>query len=95
MPPTLAARVRLLDNTHSDKTDTHDARSTAIVALRTRQLGQIVVEDHHAVLRHRPGTPTLRVVTHSLHQGNLARPIASRATDGLAPADDTHVLRRS
>ena len=44
---------------------------------------------------HRPGTPTLRVVTHSLHQGNLARPIASRATDGLAPADDTHVLRRS
>jgi transposase len=34
VPPKMAARVRLLDNNHSDKTDSHDARSTAIVALR-------------------------------------------------------------
>jgi Transposase len=27
VPPTLAARVRLLDNNHSDKTDSHDTRS--------------------------------------------------------------------
>ncbi len=51
MPPKLAARVRLLDNNHSDKTDTHDARSTAIVALRNARLRQVGLEDHRAVLR--------------------------------------------
>jgi transposase len=51
VPPKLAARVRLLDNNHSDKTDTHDARSTAIVALRNGRLRQIDLQDHHAVLR--------------------------------------------
>jgi transposase len=51
VPPKLAARVRLLDNTHSDKTDTHDARSTAIVAVRSSRLRQVGLEDHRAVLR--------------------------------------------
>jgi transposase len=49
--PKLAARVRLLDNNHSDKTDTHDARSTAIVALRNNRLRHVSLEDHTAVLR--------------------------------------------
>ena len=49
--PKLAARVRLLDNDHSDKTDSHDARSTAIVALRNARLRQVGLEDHTAVLR--------------------------------------------
>jgi transposase len=51
VPPKLAARVRLLDNDHSDKTDTHDARSTAVVALRNHRLRHVGVEDHTAVLR--------------------------------------------
>jgi hypothetical protein len=51
VPPKLPARVRLLDNNHSDKTDTHDARSTAIVALRNHRLHQVSLEDHTAVLR--------------------------------------------
>jgi transposase len=51
VPPKLAARVRLLDNDQSDKTDTHDARSAAIVALRNHRLRHVVVEDHTAVLR--------------------------------------------
>ena len=51
VPPKLAARVRLLDNNHSDKTDSHDARSTAIVALRNRRLRRVSLEDHTAVLR--------------------------------------------
>jgi transposase len=51
VPPKLAARVRLLDNNHSDKTDSHDARSTAIVALRNARLRQVGLEDHTAVLR--------------------------------------------
>jgi hypothetical protein len=51
VPPKLAARVRLLDNDQSYKTDTHDARSAAIVALRNHRLRHVVVEDHTAVLR--------------------------------------------
>ena len=51
VPPKLAARVRLLGNDHSDKTDSHDARSTAIVALRNARLRQVGIEDHTAVLR--------------------------------------------
>lgn len=34
VPPTLSARVRLLDRGCSDKTDAHDARAAAVVALR-------------------------------------------------------------
>ena len=49
--PTLSARVRLLDRGRSAKTDAHDARATAIVALRHANLRRVVVEDHDAVLR--------------------------------------------
>jgi transposase len=38
VPAKLSARVRVLDNECSDKNDTHDARSAAIVALRNRKL---------------------------------------------------------
>jgi hypothetical protein len=51
VPPKLAARVRLLDNNHSDKTDTHDACSAAIVALRNNRLRAVILEDYTAVLR--------------------------------------------
>jgi transposase len=51
VPPTLSARVRLLDSGRSDKNDSHDARSAAVVALRHRSLRQIRAEDHLAVLR--------------------------------------------
>ena len=51
VPPKLAARVRMLDNEQSDKSDRHDARSVAIAALRKRNLNDVSVEDHVAVLR--------------------------------------------
>jgi transposase len=51
VPPKLAARVRVLDNEQSDKSDRHDARSVAIAALRKRNLHDVAVEDHVAVLR--------------------------------------------
>ena len=38
VPATLSARARLLDSGRKDKTDPHDARSAAIVALRHRNL---------------------------------------------------------
>jgi transposase len=51
VPPTLSARVRLLDSTRTDKTDAHDARAAAIVALRHAPLRTVVPVDHTAVLR--------------------------------------------
>jgi transposase len=41
----------LLDSGRSDKTDSHDARSAAVVALRHRSLRPVRLEDHVAVLR--------------------------------------------
>jgi transposase len=51
VPPTLSARVRLLDSGCTDKTDPHDARAAAIVALRHARLRQVMAVDHTAVLR--------------------------------------------
>ena len=51
VPPALSARVRLLDAGRKDKTDVHDARSAAIVALRHRALHAVALEDHRQVLR--------------------------------------------
>ena len=51
VPPTLSARARLLDTARIDKTDAHDARSAAVVALRHSKLRTVVLEDHSAVLR--------------------------------------------
>lgn len=51
VPPTLSARVRLLDRGRTAKTDAHDARAAAVVALRHANLRRIIVEDHDAVLR--------------------------------------------
>lgn len=51
VPPALSARVRLLGSGHSDKTDSHDARSAAVVALRNPRLRVVGGEDQRAVLR--------------------------------------------
>ena len=51
MPPALSARARLLDSGRKDKTDAHDARSAAIVALRNRNLRAVALEDHRQILR--------------------------------------------
>jgi transposase len=49
--PKLAARVRVLDDTQSDKCDRHDARSVAIAALRKPSLRRVEREDQHDVFR--------------------------------------------
>ena len=51
MPATLSARVRLLSGGSARKSDSHDARSTAIAALHGRQLREVGVEDVTMVLR--------------------------------------------
>jgi transposase len=51
VPSTLTARVRLLDRDRSDKTDAHDARAAAVMALRHTNLRTVTAQDHDAVLR--------------------------------------------
>ncbi len=51
VPATLAARVRVLGSTKSQKNDPNDARSVAIAALRQPGLRVVEAEDHVAVLR--------------------------------------------
>lgn len=51
VPATLSARVRLLSGGSARKTDSHDARSTAIAALHGRRLRQVTLEDTTVVLR--------------------------------------------
>jgi transposase len=51
VPPALSARARLLDAGRKDKNDSHDARSTAIVALRHRDLREVTAHDHGQLLR--------------------------------------------
>jgi len=51
VPPKLSARARLLDADNNDKTDRHDARSVATVALRRRGLRAVGTTDYTMVLR--------------------------------------------
>jgi len=51
VPPTLAARVRLLGPSKASKIDSNDALSTAIAGLRHCGLRRVERDDHTAVLR--------------------------------------------
>jgi len=47
-PAALSARARLFGAGRKDKTDAHDARSAAIVALRHQNLRTVALEDHRS-----------------------------------------------
>jgi transposase len=51
VPATLSARVRLLSGGSARKSDSHDARSTAIAALHGQRLREVGLEDVTVVLR--------------------------------------------
>ena len=51
VPPTLAARVRVLGSGKAAKNDPNDALSTAIAALRQRRLRRVSGDDQVAILR--------------------------------------------
>jgi transposase len=51
VPPTLAARVRLLGSTKAAKNDPNDALATAVAGLRHCGLRAVRVDDHAAVIR--------------------------------------------
>ena len=51
VPPKLATRARIFDTGHGRKNDPGDARTVAVVALRTRGLRQVVLDDERLALR--------------------------------------------
>ena len=109
VPAALSARARLLDSSN-DKTDAHDARSAAIVALRHRNLRSVKLEDHRQVLRllarrHHQLTAArtraicrLHAVLAELTEGGLSKNLsAKRAADELRklrPPDPVGIERK-
>lgn len=102
VPPTLAARIRVLGTGRSDKNDPNDALSVAIAALRTPGLRQVAVADHTAILRLLAkrnvdiGNQRSRVVCRlhnvlmELSPGGIAKELnASDATELLESVDPT------
>lgn len=96
VPPTLSARARLLDSGSSDKTDAHDARSAAIVAMRHRGLHQVRPADHAAVLRlladRRHDLVAARITTICRLHALLAQLVPGGANTGLSVTKATVVL---
>lgn len=109
VPPTLAARIRVLGTGRSDKNDPNDALSVAIAALRTPGLREVAMADHTAILRLLAkrnvdiGNQRSRVVCRlhnllmELSPGGIAKELnASDATallDHIEPASPVEVAR--
>lgn len=51
VPPKLSTRARIFDRGHGRKNDPVDARTTAVVALRTKGLREVVADDEMVALR--------------------------------------------
>ncbi|MCW2616058.1 MAG: transposase family protein [Frankiales bacterium] len=51
VPPKLATRARMFDQGHGRKNDPGDARTVAVVVIRTRQLRHVEVEGEMVALR--------------------------------------------
>jgi transposase len=51
IPPKLSTRARMFDVGHGRKNDPGDARTVAVVALRTRNLRQVVLDDEMVAVR--------------------------------------------
>jgi transposase len=97
VPATLSARVRLLDRGHSDKSDPHDARAAAIVALRHNALRVVTPVDHTAVLRlltdrHHDLTALRTQAVCRLH-AVLCTMVPGGAKRGLSAARAAQILR--
>jgi transposase len=110
VPPTLSARVRLLDSGRTDKSDPHDARCAAIVALRHAQLRPVRPVDDSTVLRllanrHHDLTASRTRTICRLHallcvlipggfSGRLGARQAGRVLRGLRPVELVDIERR-
>jgi transposase len=110
VPAALSARARLLDVGRKDKTDPHDARSAAIVALRHRNLRAVTLEDYRQVLRllarrHHQLTAArtraicrLHAVLAEMIEGGLSRNLSAKRAAGelrkLRPTDTIGIERK-
>ena len=97
VPPALSARVRLLDRGRSDKSDAHDARAAAIVAMRHQSLRAVTPVDHTAVLRlladrHHDLTALRTQAICRLH-ALLCAMVPGGAPRGLSATRATQILR--
>jgi transposase len=103
VPAKLAARARVFDTGNGRKTDTADAHSVAVVALRTKDLTPVRVDDEVAVLRllserhdelslarTQTGNRPRRLLLELIPGGAkrfLSAPQATRLLAGVAPTD--------
>ena len=110
VPATLAARIRVLGSSRSDKNDPNDALSVAVAALRASSLRRIVAADHAQVLRLLAkrnidiGSHRSRVVCRlhnllmELSPGGIAKELnasdAARLLEQLQPATAAEAARR-
>jgi transposase len=110
VPATLAARIRVLGSSRSDKNDPNDALSVAVAALRASSLRRIVAADHAQVLRLLAkrnidiGSHRTRVVCRlhnllmELSPGGIAKELnasdAARLLEQLQPATAAEAARR-
>ena len=107
--PKLASRVRLLQAGDTSKNDPHDARSVAVVALRSRACRPVTADDHPAVLkiwsrRHRDLARARNQVACRLHavlcdlvpgghQKEISAAQAARILDRAAPSGAAELAR--
>ena len=96
VPAKLAARVRLFDTGHNRKTDAHDARSIAAVAVRTKTLRVLTVDGELAALRllvdRRDALSRRRVQTVNRLQALLAELIPGQGKKDITAAQAKALL---
>ena len=93
VPAKLAARVRVFDTGQGRKTDATDAHAVVMVALRTRGLRQLIVDEELAVLRLLADRrdELSRTRTQTLNRLNrLHRLLTELVPGGALPAPDRH-----
>ncbi|MDP1794352.1 MAG: IS110 family transposase [Acidimicrobiales bacterium] len=84
VPPMLSSRVRVLGSGKGQKNDPNDALSTAIAALRGRQLRQVEADDHIAILRMLTNRHHQVVALHTQAACRLHAQLANLSPGGLS-----------
>jgi transposase len=108
VPPTLSARVRLLDAGRTDKTDPHDARAAAVVASHPARPGRsggshrvlrLLADRHHDLSGLRTqAICRLHALLRGLTPGGpgrlLSAPQAGRILRGIRPMEPVEIERK-
>jgi len=96
VPPTLSSRVRVLGSGKAQKNDPNDALSTAIAALRGKQLRRVELDDHVAIIRMMANRRHNVVALHTQAVCRLHAQLANLTPGGLSgrlsPARAARVL---